>query len=113
MASQRIPSNACGLFVTVIRQEKDWEDSRDFLASMWEVIKGLLGQDKLEQCFRTVYDLPKKEQQELAKRKGKEAHYAKDWAEERNGILTFKRYIYVPTGGGLWFEIIKTNHDLT
>ncbi len=26
--------------------------------------------------------------------------------------MTFKRCIYVPTGGGLQSEIIRTNHDL-
>jgi hypothetical protein len=52
-ASQSSPGNASRLFVTVIRQEEDedWNDSGNFLASMREVIKGLLGQDESVQCF--------------------------------------------------------------
>ncbi len=78
MASQGSPGNACRLFAIVVRQEEDRNDSEDLSASMREVIKGLLGQDKLVQHFRAVYNLPKKERQELAKQKGREAYYAKD-----------------------------------
>jgi hypothetical protein len=59
-----------------------------------------------------MYNLPKKERQELAKQKGKKAYYAKDWAWDRDGIVTFRKCIYIPTGGGLRSEIIKTNHGL-
>jgi hypothetical protein len=31
-------------------------------------------------CFRAVYNLLKKERQELAKQKSREAYYANDWA---------------------------------
>ncbi len=57
---------------------------------MREVIKGLLGQDESVRRFRAVYNLPKKERQELAKQKGREAYYAKDWAQDRDGIMTFE-----------------------
>ncbi len=59
-----------------------------------------------------MYNLPKKERQELAKQKCREAYYAKDWAKERDGNVAFKRCTYVPTVGGLRSEIIKTNHYL-
>ncbi len=82
------------------------------MASIWEVIKGLLVQDELVQPFRVVYNLPKKERQELAKQKSREAYYAKDWTQDCDWIVTFKRWIYFPTGGSLRSEIIHTNHDL-
>ncbi len=79
---------------------------------MREVIKGLLGQDESVQRFCAVYNLLKKERQELAKQKGSEAYYAKDWAQDRDRIVTFRRCIYVSIGGGQQSEIIRTNHDL-
>ncbi len=114
MASQGSPGNASRLFTTIVRKEKekDWNNSGDLSLSMQEVIKGLLGQDKWVWRFRAVYNLPKKERQKLAKQKGREAYYAKNWAQDRVGIMTFKRCIYVPTGGGLRSEIIRTNHHL-
>jgi hypothetical protein len=79
---------------------------------MREVIKGLLGQDGVVRQFRAVFNLPKKERRERAKQKGREAYYVKDWGQDWDGIVTFKDCIYVPTGGGLRTEIIRTNHDL-
>ncbi len=76
------------------------------------MIKGLLGQGESVRRFCVVYNLPKKERHELAKQKSREAYYAKDWAQNQDGIVTFKRCTYVPTGDGLRSEIIRTNHDL-
>jgi hypothetical protein len=59
-----------------------------------------------------MYNLQMKERQELAKQKGREAYHVKDWAQNRDGIVTFKRCVYVPTEGGLRLEIITSNHDL-
>jgi hypothetical protein len=61
MASLGYPGYASRLFATVVQQEKDWNDSKNLSASMREVIKGLLSQDKSVRCFCTVYNLPKKE----------------------------------------------------
>ncbi len=47
---------------------------------MREVSKDLLGQNESVRCFRVVYNLPKKERQELAKQKSREAYDTKDWA---------------------------------
>jgi hypothetical protein len=43
--------------------------------------------------FHAVYNLLKKERQELAWQKGREAYYANDWAQERDRIVIFKRCI--------------------
>ncbi len=82
------------------------------MPSIREVIKGLLGQDKMVRRFHAVYNRPKKEREELAKQEGRDAYYARDWAQDREGIVTFKGLTYVPNVDGLRAEVIKTNHDL-
>ncbi len=79
---------------------------------MQELMKGLLGQDKIARCFRTVYNLPKEERKELAKQQGRNAYYARNWAQDQEGIVIFKGFTYVPNVSGLQTEVIKTNHDL-
>ncbi len=59
-----------------------------------------------------MYNLLKNERQELAKQKSREAYSAKEWNQDQNVVVTFKRCIYAPTRGGLWLEIIKANLDL-
>jgi hypothetical protein len=79
---------------------------------MQELIKGLLGQDETTRCFRAVYNLLKEERKKLAKQQDRDAYYTRDWAQDLEGIVTFKRFTYVPNVGGLRTEVIKTNHDL-
>jgi hypothetical protein len=52
------------------------------------------------------------ERKELAKQQGKNAYHARDLAQDREGIVTFKGFTYVPNVSGLRTEVIKTSHDL-
>jgi hypothetical protein len=111
MAAQGSPCNAYRLLATLVRQEEA-EGEKELSPSIRELIKGLLGQDETTRCFRAVYNLPKEERKELAKQQGRNAYYARDGAQDREGIVTFKGFTYVPNVGGLRTEVIKTNHDL-
>jgi hypothetical protein len=113
MASQGFLGNACRLLIIVIRSEEDRESSRDFSPCMQDMIKGPLNADESVRYFHAVYNLPKKKQQELAKQKSRKAYYAKDWVQDRDWIVTIKRYIYAPTGGDLRSGFIRTNYDLS
>jgi hypothetical protein len=79
---------------------------------MRELIRGLLAQDETVRLFRTVYSKPKAVRKELATQKGREAFYAKNWAQDPDGVVTYKGCIYVPDAGGLRKEVVKVNHDL-
>jgi hypothetical protein len=57
-------------------------------------MEGLLGQDETTRCFCTAYNLPKEEQKELAKQQCRNAYYARDWAQDREGIVAFKGFTY-------------------
>jgi hypothetical protein len=72
-------SNANGLFATVT-QQVDEKGEDDLSASMLEVFKSLLCKDETVQCFCTIYNMLKKQKQELTKQKGWEAYYVRDWA---------------------------------
>jgi hypothetical protein len=111
VAAQGSPRNAHRLLATLIREEEA-EGEKDLSPSMREVIKGLLGQDETVRRFRAIYNRPKKEREELAKQEGRDAYYARDWAQDREGIVTFRGFTYVPNVGGLRAEVIMTNHDL-
>jgi mRNA-degrading endonuclease YafQ of YafQ-DinJ toxin-antitoxin module len=111
MAAQGFLRNAYRLLATLVRQEEA-EGERELSPSMQDLIKGLLGHDKTARCFRAVYNLPKGERKELAKQQCRGAYYARDWAQDGEGIVTFRGFTDVPNIGGLRTEVIKTNHDL-
>jgi hypothetical protein len=89
MAAQGSLRNAYRLPATLLRQEEA-EGKKEFSPSMRELIKGLLGQDETARCFHTVYNLPKEKRKELAEQQGGNAYYTRDWAQDREGIVTFK-----------------------
>jgi mRNA-degrading endonuclease YafQ of YafQ-DinJ toxin-antitoxin module len=111
MAAEGSSRNAYRLLATLVKQE-DAEGEKELSPSMRELIKGLLGQDETARCFCAVYNLPKEERKELVKQQGRNAYDARDWAQDRVGIVTFKGFTYVPNVSGLRTEVIKTNHDL-
>ncbi len=61
MAFKGFLGNACRPFATIFQQEENQEDSGVLLASMQQVIKGLLCQDVSVQHYHTVYHLSKNE----------------------------------------------------
>jgi hypothetical protein len=111
MAAQGFLRNAYRLLATLVRQDEA-EGEKELSPSMRELIIGLLGQDKTARCFCAVYNLPKVEPSELAKQQSRNAYYARDWAQDRERIVTFKGFTYVPNISGLQAEVIKTNHVL-
>ncbi len=111
MAARGSLRNAYGLPITLVRQEQA-EGEKELLLSIRETIKGLLGQDETAQHFCTVYNLPKEKRMELAKQQGRDAYYARSWAQDQKGIVTFKGFTYVPNVGRLRTEVIKTNYNL-
>jgi hypothetical protein len=91
MAAQGSPRNAYRLLATLVRQ-KEAEGEKELSPSMRELIKGLLGQDETARSFHAVYNLPKEGRKELAKQQGRNAYYARDWAQDQEGIVTFKGF---------------------
>jgi hypothetical protein len=89
MAAKGSLRNDYKLLTTLVRQE-EVEGEMELSPSMQELIKGRLGQDETARCFHAVYNLPKEEQKELVKQQGRDAYYARSWAQDREGIVTFK-----------------------
>jgi hypothetical protein len=62
--------------------------------------------------FLVVYNMLKKEREQQAKQESRDAYYARDWAQDRKEIVTFKEFTYVPNVNGLRAEAMKSKHDL-
>jgi hypothetical protein len=50
--------------------------------------------------------------QYTAKQQGRDAYYARDWAQDWEEIVAFKGFTYAPYVSGLRTKVINTNRDL-